>query len=117
VWLRPDNLDSALPAEVLERVRVLRASDSDPVGLVGVLWDLPGWAHVGRQLLDEMRCATDIPGRFVAAAAMVRHLLTDPVLPDELLPADWPGAALRLAYMTFAEELTSRRETELMEAT
>ena len=33
-----------------------------------------------------MAAAADVPGRFVAAAAMVRHLLTDPVLPDELLP-------------------------------
>ena len=29
---------------------------------------------------------------------MVRHLLTDPVLPDELLPDDWPGTVLREAY-------------------
>jgi phenylacetic acid degradation operon negative regulatory protein len=48
----------------------------------------------------------------------VRHLLTDPVLPDELLPADWPGAALRSAYFDFAADLTARRDdTELMEAT
>ncbi len=48
---------------------------------------------------------------------MVRHLLTDPVLPDELLPGDWPGAALRKAYTNFAAELNARRKTELMEAT
>ena len=48
---------------------------------------------------------------------MVRHLLTDPVLPEELLPGDWPGAALRAAYMTFAAELVARRDdVELMEA-
>jgi phenylacetic acid degradation operon negative regulatory protein len=48
----------------------------------------------------------------------VRHLLTDPVLPNELLPDDWPGAALREAYNTFATELISRRDSErLMEAT
>jgi phenylacetic acid degradation operon negative regulatory protein len=68
-------------------------------------------------LLDEMATATDIPGRFVAAAAMVRHLLTDPVLPDELLPDDWPGSALRGVYMDFAAELAARRDgVELMEA-
>lgn len=116
VWLRPDNLDTALPADVLDRVRVLRATDPDPVGLAGTLWDLPGWALAGRRLLDEMAAATDTPGRFVAAAAMVRHLRTDPVLPERLLPEDWPGAALRDSYMTFAAELNARRETELMEA-
>ena len=65
-----------------------------------------------------MSAASDIPGRFVAAAGMVRHLLTDPVLPGELLPSGWPGAALRLAYHDFAAELAARRnDTEMMEAT
>jgi phenylacetic acid degradation operon negative regulatory protein len=65
-----------------------------------------------------MAGATDIPGRFVAAAGMVRHLLTDPVLPDELLPGDWPGTQLREAYTNFAAELVARRNgAELMEAT
>ena len=55
---------------------------------------------------------------FVLAAAMVRHLLTDPMLPDELLPGDWPGAALRAAYHDFATELLDRRDpTRLVEAT
>lgn len=117
VWLRPDNLDMALPADVTERVRVLNSRDADPEGLAATLWDLDGWAREGRELLDEMSSAADVPGRFVTAAAMVRHLLTDPVLPDELLPADWPGTALRKAYTNFAAELTARRETEPMEAT
>jgi phenylacetic acid degradation operon negative regulatory protein len=65
-----------------------------------------------------MSTAADVPGRFVAAAAIVRHLLTDPVLPDELLPGDWPGDALRKAYTNFAAELVARRDgVELMEAT
>ena len=118
VWLRPDNLDTELAEDVLERVRVLHARDDDPAELAVRLWDLPGWVRVGHQLLDEMASATDIPGRFVAAAAMVRHLLTDPVLPDGLLPDDWPGAALREAYNDFAAELVARRDDDgLMEAT
>ncbi len=49
---------------------------------------------------------------------MVRHLLTDPVLPDELLPAHWPGARLRAAYNDFAAELLERRDDiRLVEAT
>ena len=118
VWLRPDNLDVELTAEVLNRVRVMHSRDDDPVGLAARLWDLPGWMHVGRELLDELATAADIPGRFVAAAGIVRHLLTDPVLPTELLPDDWPGDALRTAYMNFAAELVARRDdVELMEAT
>lgn len=117
VWLRPDNVTITLPDEALSRGRVLRGYDDDPTELAGLLWDLPAWASTGRQLLDDMAAATDIPGRFGAAAAMVRHLLTDPVLPDELLPDGWPGAALRMSYAQFAAELVARRnEDELMEA-
>ena len=90
VWLRPDNVKIALPDEVLARVRVLRTYDDVPAELAGQLWDLPGWVSTGRQLLDDMAAAADVPGRFVAAAGMVRHLLTDPVLPHELLPDAWP---------------------------
>ncbi|BBY44045.1 PaaX family transcriptional regulator C-terminal domain-containing protein [Mycolicibacterium celeriflavum] len=118
VWLRPDNLDSELPTQVLRRARVLHARDAEPAELAARLWDLPGWARTGGALLDEMASAADVPGRFVAAAAIVRHLLTDPVLPQELLPDDWPGAALRQAYNDFAAELSARRDGDrLMEAT
>jgi phenylacetic acid degradation operon negative regulatory protein len=118
IWLRPDNLDVALRPDVLDRVRVLHSRDDDPAELAGRLWDLPQWVRIGRQRLDEIATATDIPGRFVAAAGMVRHLLTDPVLPAELLPDDWPGGALRKSYTNFAAELVARRDgVELMEAT
>lgn len=118
VWMRPDNLDLDLDPEVHARVRVLRGRDDAPAQLAGQLWDLPGWAATGHRLLDEMAAATDVPGRFMVAAAMVRHLLTDPMLPAELVPADWPGARLRAAYHDFATELAERREpTQLLEAT
>jgi phenylacetic acid degradation operon negative regulatory protein len=118
VWMRPDNLDPQLDPEVAARVRVLRARDDAPAELAAQLWNLPAWAETGHRLLDEMTQASDVPGRFVAAAAMVRHLLTDPMLPAELLPADWPGARLRAAYHDFATELAERRDaTQLLEAT
>lgn len=120
VWLRPDNLDLELAAEVAERVRVLTARDDAPAELAGQLWDLTEWAGVGDRLLGEMAEmaeAADIPGQFALAAAMVRHLLSDPMLPEELLPAKWPGAQLRGAYHDFATELAKRRGTnQLLEA-
>ena len=117
VWMRPDNLDLELDREMAARVRVLSARDDAPAQLAAQLWDLPGWAETGHRLLDEMRTAADIPGRFLAAAAMVRHLLADPMLPAELLPPDWPGVALRAAYHDFAQELSERRDvTQLLEA-
>jgi phenylacetic acid degradation operon negative regulatory protein len=118
VWMRPDNLELELDSGVRDRVRVMRAHDDDPAGLAGQLWDLPSWAHTGQRLLDDMADAADVPDRFVTAAGMVRHLLTDPVLPDELLPANWPGTRLRAAYNAFAAELLARRDDiRLVEAT
>jgi phenylacetic acid degradation operon negative regulatory protein len=118
VWMRPDNLELDLDPELDAQVRVLWARDDAPGELAAQLWNLPAWAQAGHRMLDEMAAASDVPGRFVVAAAMVRHLLTDPVLPDELLPADWPGARLRAAYHDFATELLKRREaTQPLEAT
>lgn len=117
VWMRPDNIGTELTDDLRARVRVLHARDDDPVGLAARLWDLSGWARTGERLLEDVAAAADVPGRFVAAAAIVRHLLQDPVLPVELLPDGWPGAALRRAYHDFAAELLARRDdTELMEA-
>jgi phenylacetic acid degradation operon negative regulatory protein len=110
VWMRPDNLDLGLDNDIRARVRIVKARDEAPAELAGQLWDLPLWARAGHRLLGEMAAADDVPGRFVVAAATVRHLLTDPMLPTELLPADWPGAQLRAAYSEFAAELSKRRE-------
>ncbi|AQT82577.1 PaaX domain-containing protein, C- domain protein [Mycolicibacterium litorale] len=118
LWLRPDNLDEELPAELADRVRVLQARDADPADLAQRLWGLDDWARTGRRLLADMGAARDVPRRFVAAAGMVRHVLTDPVLPEELLPPHWPGAELRTSYADFAVELGARRDVgRLAEAT
>jgi len=116
VWMRPDTLDPVVPAVARGRVRVLRAHDDNPAELAGQLWDLRGWSKTGHRLLREMTAAKDVPGRFAIAAAMVRHLLADPVLPAGLLPADWPGDRLRVVYAEFADLLASRRDDELLEA-
>jgi len=110
VWLRPDNLELRLPEEVTSRVRVMHSRDDHPAELAAQLWDLPAWSRTAERLLDDMKTATDTPGRFVAAAGMVRHLLTDPVLPDELLPPGWPATALRESYFRFADDLAARRD-------
>ena len=111
VWLRPDNLAVQVPDG---RVRVLSARDDDPAGLASRLWDLPGWARDGKRLLRQMDRARAVPARFSVAAAMVRHLLTDPVLPAELLGADWPGMRIRAAYADFVAEMSARRDAALL---
>ena len=118
VWMRPDNLEFDVDIEIRARMRIMQARDDAPAELAGQLWDLPSWAGTGQRLVAEMSRASDVPARFVVAAAIVRHLLTDPVLPDELLPADWPGTRLRTAYNDFAAELLERRDgIRLVEAT
>src|SRR5580692_11440769 len=118
VWMRPDNLEFDVDIEIRARMRIMQARDDAPAELAGQLWDRPSWAGTGQRLVAEMSRASDVPARFVVAAAIVRHLLTDPVLPDELLPADWPGTRLRTAYYDFATELAQRRDlTQLLEAT
>jgi len=116
IWLRPDNLDGQLPAIADGRVRVLSTRDDNPAELAHQLWDLRDWSKTGHRLLREMTAATDVPDRFIVAAAMVRHLLVDPVLPAGLLPADWPADRVRTAYAEFADLLASRRDDELLEA-
>ena len=78
--------------DVLSRVRVMHGSRRRP-----------GWAR--RQAVGSGRLGAHRrqPARGDGSArptfpvgsspprASVRHLLTDPVLPDELLPDDWPG--------------------------
>ena len=115
VWLRPDNLDAALPDEIADLIRIFTVRDHDDTGLTSRLWDLDGWADTGRRLLGEMSAASGVPGRFTIAAAMVRHLLTDPVLPAALLPVDWPGQELRDGYADFVAVLTERRDQALVE--
>lgn len=112
VWLRPDNLagDQPWDADIAARVRVLTARDERPAELAAQLWDLPGWSADGHRLLAELAAADGVPAGFTAAAAIVRHLLTDPVLPAQLLPADWPGEELRGRYGDFVAELHRRRD-------
>ena len=118
VWMRPDNLELDLAAEVAPGCASCRPATTTPPS-----W--PASCGICRRGLAPVSgysptCRTPpmFPAGFVVAAAMVRHLLTDPVLPAELLPADWPGSRLRAAYNDFAAELLARRDDiRLVEAT
>ena len=111
VWLRPDNL--ARPAALGDElsVRWLEAQpQDDPAALAGELWDLDGWSARGEALLaagpeepgdlvaDEPEWAAAV---FAAAAATLRHLRTDPLLPERLLPPGWPADRLRDRYARY----------------
>jgi phenylacetic acid degradation operon negative regulatory protein len=104
VWLRPANVDVVLP-EAIEAsvVRFDAIPEGDAAALAASLWDLDGWAARAERLrhrLGELPAAGDdmlAPG-FVLSASVLRHFQADPLLPDELLPAGWPGPALRREY-------------------
>ena len=76
VWLRPDNLDTALPPVVHGRVRVLRATDDDPAGLAALLWDLPGWVQTGWPRPTMSRPVSRSPRGSCAICSPTRCCLT-----------------------------------------
>lgn len=117
VWLRPDNLPTGVQpsAEALVADRTITvvgplAAGTDPAVLARALWDLDGWAAGAASLLDELEPlqarldggdAGALAAGFVVAAAVLRHLQADPLLPPALLAPDWPGPALRAAEERF----------------
>ena len=111
VWMRPDNLDRARhpddTAVLHSQARHLVAQPDDDADLPGELWDLDGWNRSALELrrqmsrlhrrLDDDETDALAPG-FLLAAAVLRHLNDDPVLPRELLPRHWQGHRLRVDY-------------------
>ncbi|MGV9389833.1 PaaX family transcriptional regulator C-terminal domain-containing protein [Streptomyces olivaceus] len=105
VWLRPANLRRPLPGD-LHRVaeRLVSRPDRPARDLAAHLWPLDAWSAEARSLLVRVDRARRPADRLAAFAAVVRHLLADPVLPAGLLPPGWPGAALRDAYTEYQRE-------------
>jgi phenylacetic acid degradation operon negative regulatory protein len=111
VWGRPANLD---PARSPEAAAVVAAwchrwagARPEPDPDVEELWDLGAWSAHAEELRREMADLVEpleggqrdaLASGFVTSAAVLRHLQADPLLPLELLPADWPGEALRREY-------------------
>ncbi|MFD8393930.1 PaaX family transcriptional regulator C-terminal domain-containing protein [Streptomyces sp. NPDC059680] len=114
VWLRPANLERALPEMLSSVAQTYTARPEEPAHeLAARLWPLDAWAATARALLARTAAARAPADRLTAYAAAVRHLLTDPVLPPRLLPVDWPGEDLRAAYAGYQRELAAsvgRRE-------
>lgn len=113
VWLRPDNLHTARVGDhtapgTPEGAQSFTTRPDDDRGLTHQLWDLPQWASRANALLT----ALENPGRptehLAVAAATVRHLRTDPALPDELTPEHWPADRLRWAYEDYRADLSTR---------
>lgn len=111
IWMRPTNLDRP-PTNAEWICSTGRLDGIDPATLVGRLWDLPAIAHQANtslQHLEQLTASTDwndvrsIPDVFTVSATVVRFLRSEPLLPDELTPADWPVAELRVRYDRFED--------------
>jgi phenylacetic acid degradation operon negative regulatory protein len=106
VWMRPDNLADLVRPDY-PGLEYFRATAEDPQKLCAQLWDLDRWAARAQSLIGALRTPDSEPVVLLsAAAAAVRHLREDPVLPPELAPADWPANHLRAAYESFRDDLT-----------
>ena len=107
--------------EVLERAgataRLVRADVVEPTPITA--WDLPDLAAAYERFVAEADAvldgidetgAADADERAFAARFRLVHewrkfLFTDPGLPDELLPADWPGRAAAVLFTGEARRL------------
>lgn len=113
VWARPDNLaeDVVVGRLVAQGWTAARLRfDHEPAA--DELWPLDDWCRraaglgdaIGRLTPALERGDEDVLARgFVVAAAILRLFRADPLLPDDLLPEGWPGAALRADYDRFDE--------------
>jgi phenylacetic acid degradation operon negative regulatory protein len=115
VWLRPDNLDAnRLPVEraVLEAQVDRWTGRPEPAAEVIAtdLFNTDAWAATAGVLIESMDSTSGalvvgdhagLAPSFVLSAEVVRHLVADPMLPAELLPADWPGQDLRDRYRDY----------------
>lgn len=107
VWARPANLDIELPPALRRRLSLFRAAPEEAsTELAARLFTPSTWAGAADELLDALAAAATVADRFEVAAAIVRHILRDPLLPAELLPDAWPGDRLREGYEGFRSELT-----------
>lgn len=105
VWIRPANLERPTVAD--PALQTFRATpDQDPVALAARLWDLDAWTAEAQRLRQLLAATTDPAPRLAVAAAVVRHLGADPLLPPSLRPASWPAADLRRVYRAYQRELS-----------
>lgn len=114
VWARPSGVEAERDpdswAVVDSQVSWVRGGRPDDVGAFVDAFDLRAWSATASELLVEMqesqpqldaRSSEAVPSTFVTSAAVLRHLVADPMLPTELLPDTWPGEELRAAYDRF----------------
>ncbi|WP_327092217.1 PaaX domain-containing protein, C- domain protein [Nonomuraea sp. NBC_01738] len=107
VWLRPANLTRPLELKDAPVEVMTGAPGRDPGEFLASLWDLPAWEAESARLLTLMGLAQSTVDRFTVAAAIVRHLLEDPVLPPELRPDPWSADLVHAMWRAYQREFVS----------
>jgi len=116
VWARPDNLPrAAAPSEAWATADAQCTwwsgrPSADSSALATRLFAPAAWAKRARALHGRLVSSTEvvncgaadkIADAFVVGAAALAHVRADPLLPLELCGQDWPGDALRAAYLEY----------------
>lgn len=105
LWLRPANLARTPSYTERDDIIAFESRHNEPRELVARLWDLNAWTETAYRVLAQLQAATAPISRLTDAAELVHHLSTDPILPPELEPDDWPPDLLRAAYAGYQREL------------
>lgn len=124
-WARPSNLDRerqpAARSIVEQRCLTFNGAIADvrPAD-VEQTFGLIDWAVAARRIDEAIEAEFAVlisqPGsaqmrdRFLLLIAAARHLRADPMLPDPLLPSDWPGEQLRIAYDRLTQTMRKHLE-------
>lgn len=116
-WMRPANLSAPTPDDswILVTGAITSAS---PEALVERLWDLDAIASRAERLIDRLDSVSpgrdgpdrpadpaSIPARFETAAAVLRFLRSEPLLPPPLVGGEWPVDGLRDRYARAESDL------------
>ncbi|MFI8091737.1 hypothetical protein ACIF9R_26010, partial [Streptomyces sp. NPDC086080] len=110
VWLRPSNLERRLPAALDAVGERCTARPARPAGeLAAVLWPLDDWSGTARALLCRAARVDRPAERLTVFAAVVRHLLADPVLP----PFQFTSMVLRLIVRLYCVEQLPQERTKV----
>jgi phenylacetic acid degradation operon negative regulatory protein len=113
VWIRPDNLPRAAASSLVWEIADAQCDwwsavpEQDAGQLAADLFTPHDWAARAGELHEQLTRATsslhrggdaELAHAFEAGAATLVHVRADPLMPQSLLPARWPGTRLREAY-------------------
>lgn len=117
VWMRPANLSRPPTYADTATLRTFRSTpQEDSEALAAGLWDLRAWADETEATLERFETTHEPAPRLAVAAHLVRHLATDPLLPEELWPEWWPTRRARAVYADYQAELREIHQSELIDS-